>query len=243
METQKIVITKYPAGERGHVDHGWLKAKHSFSFGSWFNEDRIHFGALRVLNDDTVAPGMGFGTHPHDNMEIVTIPLSGTVRHRDNMGNEGNITPGEIQIMSAGTGVTHSEFNPNRDQELKLFQIWIIPNKRNVPPRYQQLDINAKDKKNEWVQLVSPDPNDEGGWIHQEAWFNFIDMNEGDSNSFKLKRPETHGVYIMDISGKFEVENENLNDRDALSATGATELSINALSSGSLLAIEVPLKF
>jgi len=164
-----IQIEKYPASERGYADHGWLKANHSFSFAQWYNPERIHFGALRVLNDDTVAPGMGFGTHPHDNMEIITIPLFGAVSHRDSMGNEGTIPAGEVQVMSAGTGVTHSEFNRNQNAELKLFQIWIIPNERNVTPRYDQYKIDPLSHQNRFAQLISPNKDGEGIWIHQDA--------------------------------------------------------------------------
>lgn len=231
----------YPSEGRGKADFGWLKAVHSFSFGHWYDPERIHFGALRVLNDDSIAPGMGFGTHPHDNMEIITIPLSGAVRHRDNMGNEGTIEPGEIQIMSAGTGITHSEYNANKDQELKLFQIWIMPNKRNVEPRYQQLKINEFAKKNEWIQLVSPNEGDQGGWIHQEAWFNYLDADSEMSITYTLNRPETHGVYIMNISGNALVDGVVLSDRDALSLIGTPIIEINSQSDSQLLIIEVPL--
>ena len=143
---------------RGHANHGWLNAKHSFSFASWYNPERVHFGTLRVLNDDTVSPGMGFGTHPHDNMEIITIPLEGAIAHKDSMGNSSTIQTGEIQVMSAGTGIQHSEFNPNDDKDLKLFQIWLFPNKRNVAPRYDQQKITVDEHPNEFVQILSPNP-------------------------------------------------------------------------------------
>ena len=163
-------MTFYPASERGSANHGWLQANHSFSFGGWYNPNRMNFGVLRVLNDDTVATGAGFPTHPHDNMEIITIPLSGELHHKDSMGNEGAIRAGEVQVMSAGTGITHSEYNGNSAAELKLFQIWIIPNKRNVAPRYDQFTIDPSSHHNRFAQLVSPNEDGEGVWIHQDAY-------------------------------------------------------------------------
>jgi redox-sensitive bicupin YhaK (pirin superfamily) len=160
----------YPEKERGHANHGWLNAKHSFSFANWYNPHKINFGALRVLNDDIVAPGMGFGTHPHDNMEIITIPLKGKLEHKDSMGHTSVITTGEIQVMSAGTGILHSEFNASQTEAINLFQIWIFPNKRNVTPRYDQINIEYAKAENNFLQLISPDSKDEGSWIHQDAW-------------------------------------------------------------------------
>src|SRR3989338_1793521 len=177
----------HPAAERGHANHGWLNASHSFSFASWYNPDKIHFGALRVLNDDIVAPGLGFGTHPHDNMEIITIPQHGSVMHKDSMGHGELITTGEIQVMSAGSGITHSEVNGSRSEELKLFQIWIMPNERNVTPRYAQFRINQERMKNAFLQLVSPDPEDDGAWIHQKAWIHMADLDAGQTLEYTLK--------------------------------------------------------
>ncbi|HHW7450235.1 pirin family protein [Pasteurella multocida subsp. multocida] len=159
----------HSANSRGNADHGWLKSKHTFSFGHYYDPSRVNFGVLRVINDDFVEGGMGFGTHPHNNMEIISIPLSGDLAHKDSMGNGSIIRNGDIQVMSAGTGVTHSEMNPNADIPVKFLQIWVIPNKRNVEPRYQQITIADNAKPNDFQQILSPNPDDEGVWIHQDA--------------------------------------------------------------------------
>lgn len=235
-------VISYPSSERGTANHGWLEAKHTFSFASWHNPDRIHFGALRVLNDDRVAPGMGFSTHPHDNMEIITIPLSGKLRHRDNMGNEGVIENGEIQIMSAGSGVTHSEFNPDHDNELRLFQIWIFPDKRDVEPRYQQLKINAFNEKNSWIQLLSPNTDDEGGWIHQQAWISYLDVEKGKEVSYS-RHSETSGLFVMNIEGEVKIADMTLQHRDAVGLVDTEDFTLNAQDDSKVLLIEVPMIF
>ena len=168
----------HKANTRGNANHGWLNAFHSFSFGSWYNPERVQFGTLRVLNDDTIAGGMGFGTHPHDNMEIITIPLEGDLAHKDSMGNSAVIKTGDIQVMSAGTGVEHSEFNPNADLQTKLFQIWLFPKYRDVAPRYQQITLDKSLQKNNFAQILSPNQDDEGVWIHQDAWFYLSDFDD-----------------------------------------------------------------
>ena len=173
----KKVIHK--AATRGHANHGWLNSYHSFSFAGYYNPERIHFGALRVLNDDSVAAGMGFGTHPHDNMEIISIPLSGDLKHKDSMGTEATIKQGDIQVMSAGTGISHSEMNANKDKEVKFLQIWVFPNKKNVQPRYGQITLDESKMKNNLLQVVSPNADDEGVWIHQDAWFSMGRLDEG----------------------------------------------------------------
>jgi len=178
----------YPEKERGHANHGWLNAKHSFSFANWYNPDKINFGALRVLNDDIVAPKMGFGTHPHDNMEIITIPLRGKLEHKDSMGHTSVITTGEIQVMSAGTGILHSEFNASQREEINLFQIWIFPNKRNVTPRFDQIDINYAKAENNFLQLISPNADDEGSWIHQDAWILINKPSKGNDIIYPIKK-------------------------------------------------------
>lgn len=235
-------VISYPSTERGTANHGWLEAKHTFSFASWHNPDRIHFGALRVLNDDRVAPGMGFPTHPHDNMEIITIPLSGKLQHKDNMGNEGVIENGEIQIMSAGTGVTHSEYNPDHDNELRLFQIWIFPDKRNVEPRYQQLKINAFNEKNSWIQLLSPNADDDGGWIHQQAWISYLDVEKGIAVSY-TRHSSNSGLFVMNIEGEFTIDELTLHNRDAVGLVDAEEFSLKAQHDSKVLLIEVPMNF
>lgn len=228
------------ANTRGHASHGWLNANHSFSFADYYNPERIQFGALRVLNDDIIAAGEGFGTHPHDNMEIITIPLSGDLEHKDSMGNSGVIKHGEIQVMSAGTGIQHSEFNHNKNQELKLLQIWIYPNKKNVEPRYDQISIKDIEKENELIQIVSPNKEDEGVWIHQDAWFHLGKLNQRWNGAYQLKG-KNHGVYVFVIEGKINIENQELNKRDALGILETKEFEINVESDSRILLIEVPM--
>ena len=162
---------------RGYADHGWLKSYHTFSFANYHDPERMHFGVLRVLNDDEVAPGRGFGTHPHSNMEIVSIPLEGDLEHKDSMGNTTVINEGDIQVMSAGTGVHHSEFNKNKDRSVKFLQIWVIPNRKDVTPRYDQISIRDMQRNNTFYQILSPNKDDEGVWIHQDAWFHIGDFD------------------------------------------------------------------
>lgn len=230
----------HSANSRGHADHGWLQAKHSFSFASWFNPERIQFGALRVLNDDIIQGGMGFGTHPHDNMEIITIPLRGDLEHKDSMGNTEVIHEGEIQVMSAGTGVHHSEYNKNPDKEINLLQLWIFPNKRNVEPRYDQISIHSLHKKNEPFQILSPYPNDQGVWIHQNAWFHMLDIDEAESVYYDLKA-EANGVYAFVIEGEVEIGEQLLQKRDALGITETATFEVTAHQDAQILLIEVPM--
>jgi redox-sensitive bicupin YhaK (pirin superfamily) len=226
---------------RGHANHGWLNAYHSFSFASWYNPERIQFGMLRVLNDDTVAAGMGFGTHPHDNMEIITIPLEGDLAHKDSMGNAATIKTGDVQVMSAGTGIQHSEFNPNADQHTKLFQIWLFPKYRNVEPRYQQITLDSTKQKNDFAQILSPNEEDEGVWIHQDAWFYLSDFDKDFAKKLALKK-EGNGFYIMNIEGKIEVNGEKLEKRDAIGIWETNELEIKANSDSRFLIMEIPME-
>lgn len=230
----------HKASERGFADHGWLQAAHSFSFAGYYNPEKIHFGVLRVLNDDTVAPGMGFGQHPHDNMEIITIPLSGAVKHKDSMGNEGVIQYGEVQVMSAGTGVTHSEFNYSRNEYLKLLQIWIFPNKKNVTPRYDQIKYDIKEMQKKWLQLVSPSSQDQGTWIHQDAWLHMGIFEKNDFAEYELHH-EQNGVYIFVISGKINYLDNELNTRDAIGIWQTKIVKLNFESNAHVLIIEVPM--
>lgn len=232
----------HAATSRGHANHGWLNAKHSFSFASWYNPDRIHFGALRVLNDDIVAPSMGFSKHPHDNMEIITIPLSGALKHQDSMGNSSVIEAGEVQVMSAGTGVQHSEVNAKHNEEVQLFQIWIFPNKRNVSPRYDQVKYNEAELLNQFLQVVSPNPEDAGTWIHQQAWIHLSQLEEGKTLNYQVKQ-KGNGVYILNINGNFEIANQVLETRDAIGVWETESIDIKANKTGSLLLIEVPMEF
>lgn len=234
--------TFHSADSRGHANHGWLNAKHSFSFASWYNPDRINFGALRVLNDDIVAAKMGFGTHPHDNMEIITIPLSGSLKHKDSMGNTSEITTGEVQVMSAGTGVEHSEFNPSPTVELNLFQIWIFPNKRSVEPRYDQIRYDLTGVENQFLQVLSPDPTDDGTWIHQDAWIHLAASKEGNTLEYSIKK-EGNGVYIMNIDGIFEINGQLLNNRDAIGIEDFDTIHIHTKETGRLMVIEIPMIF
>ena len=231
----------HKASSRGHANHGWLNAYHSFSFASWYNPERIQFGMLRVLNDDTVAAGMGFGTHPHDNMEIITIPLEGDLAHKDSMGNAATIKTGDVQVMSAGTGIQHSEFNPNADQHTKLFQIWLFPKHRNVEPRYQQITLDSTNQKNEFAQILSPNEEDEGVWIHQDAWFYLSDFDKDFAKKLALKK-KGNGFYIMNIEGEIEVNGEKLEKRDAIGIWETNELEIKANSDSRFLIMEIPME-
>ena len=236
---ENIVIHK--ANTRGNANHGWLNAFHSFSFGSWYNPERVQFGTLRVLNDDTIAGGMGFGTHPHDNMEIITIPLEGDLAHKDSMGNSAVIKTGDIQVMSAGTGVEHSEFNPNADLQTKLFQIWLFPKYRDVAPRYQQITLDKSLQKNNFAQILSPNQDDEGVWIHQDAWFYLSDFDNGFSKKLSLKK-EGNGFYIMNIEGEIEVNGEKLEKRDALGIWNTNEIEVKATTNARFLVMEIPME-
>ncbi len=231
----------HKSNSRGHADHGWLNAYHSFSFASWYNPDRIQFGMLRVLNDDTIAAGMGFGTHPHDNMEIITIPLEGDLAHQDSMGNSSTIKTGDVQVMSAGTGIQHSEFNPNANLQTKLFQIWVFPKFRNVEPRYQQITLDVARQKNDFAQILSPNPDDEGVWIHQDAWFYLSDFDANFSKKLALQK-EGNGFYIMNIEGEIEVNGEKLEKRDAIGIWETNEIEIKALSDSLFLIMEIPME-
>jgi redox-sensitive bicupin YhaK (pirin superfamily) len=234
----KTVLHK--AGSRGHADHGWLNAWHSFSFAGYHDPSRIHFGALRVLNDDTVAGGMGFGAHPHDNMEIITIPLSGQLEHRDSMGNTGIISKGEVQVMSAGTGIQHSEKNKNAKEALKLLQIWLFPDTKNVEPRYDQRAFDMDAAKNSLLNIVSPMGSAEGLNIHQNAWFHIGKLDKDTSLVYELKDKQ-NGVYAFLIDGEVTINGEKLNRRDAIGITESEKLEIKAGSDAEILLMEVPM--
>jgi redox-sensitive bicupin YhaK (pirin superfamily) len=231
----------HKANTRGHANHGWLNAYHSFSFASWYNSEKVQFGTLRVLNDDTIAAGMGFGTHPHDNMEIITIPLEGDLAHKDNMGNAATIKTGDVQVMSAGTGIQHSEFNPNEDLQTKLFQIWLFPKTRNVEPRYQQITLDVKEQKNNFSQILSPNADDAGVWIHQDAWFYLADFDKDFSKTYELKK-EGNGMYVFVISGTITVDGQELEPRDGLGITDFETLTIKATSDAKFLLMEIPME-
>ncbi len=225
---------------RGLADHGWLVSRHTFSFANYHNPERMHFGVLRVLNDDYVAEGKGFGTHPHDNMEIISIPLSGDLQHRDSMGNIAVIKNGDVQVMSAGTGITHSEFNKNHDKAVKFLQIWVFPNKRNVTPRYDQLTLKKEERHNKLQQIVSPSPNDAGVWIHQNAWFYLSTLEQAQQVTHKLHNIE-NGAYIFVLSGQIKVNNQVLNTRDGYGIWNTDTLSFEATETAEFLVMEVPM--
>jgi redox-sensitive bicupin YhaK (pirin superfamily) len=234
----KTVLHK--AGTRGHKNHGWLDTHHTFSFANYYNPERMHFGALRVLNDDIVIAGEGFGTHPHDNMEIISIPLYGDLEHKDSMGNGSVIRSGEVQVMSAGTGITHSEFNANANEDLNFFQIWVFPNKDDVTPRYGQQKFDFFNKQNELTQIVSPNPDDAGLWIHQDAWFNTGIFDKDYSFEYTMKK-SGNGLYVIVIEGEFEVEGQTLFRRDGMGLWETDSVKIKALSDNArILLMEVP---
>jgi quercetin 2,3-dioxygenase len=234
----KTILHK--ANTRGHANHGWLNSYHTFSFANYYNPERVHFGALRVLNDDTIEGGMGFGTHPHDNMEIISIPLEGDLEHKDSMGNISVIKKGDIQVMSAGTGIQHSEFNKDKDQLGKFLQIWVFPNKKNVTPRYDQISLNIEDRHNKLQQILSPNPNDAGVWIHQNAWFHLGKFDKGFSIDYNIKA-KGNGVYAFIIEGDVTINNQQLNSRDGFGVWDTESLSIIANSDSELLLMEVPM--
>lgn len=231
----------HKATTRGHADHGWLNSWHTFSFANYHNPERIHFGELRVLNDDTVAGGMGFGKHPHDNMEIISIPLEGDLEHSDNMGNTTVIKQGDVQIMSAGTGVVHSEKNHSSDKPVKFLQIWVFPNQRNVKPRYDQKTFSKEDKQNKLLTVVSPiGTNDGGVQIHQDAWFSLGNFEQGTAVEYNLKK-EGNGVYAFLLEGDITINDIVLNKRDGLGISGESKLSITATTDAEILLMEIPI--
>lgn len=233
----KTILHK--ANTRGHADHGWLNAWHSFSFAGYHDPSRIHFGALRVLNDDTIAGGMGFGAHPHDNMEIITIPLSGQLEHKDSMGNTGVISKGEVQVMSAGTGIQHSEKNKSHTEPLKLLQIWVFPNKQNVEPRYDQKAFDLNAAKNNLLTIVSPMGEKEGMNIHQDAWFSLGKLDKAFTMTYELKN-KGNAVYAFVIDGEVTINGEKLNRRDGLGISETDKLEITADTNTELLLMEIP---
>lgn len=234
-------LIHHPAASRGHANHGWLQSRHTFSFAGYYNPARMNFGVLRVLNDDTVAPGRGFGTHPHDNMEIISIPLSGDLKHRDNMGNETIIRQGDIQVMSAGTGITHSEMNANPDTEVQFLQIWVFPQQQHVQPRYGQLTLDTARMHNNLLQVLSPNPDDDGVWIHQNAWFHMGSFDAGFVTTYQLRRPG-NGVYAFVLEGQLTIAGTPMNSRDGLGITATDTCTIEAQTHAKLLLMEVPLQ-
>jgi quercetin 2,3-dioxygenase len=230
----------HKADSRGYANHGWLLSRHTFSFANYYNPDRIHFGALRVLNDDTVEAGKGFGTHPHDNMEIVSIPLEGDLEHRDSMDNVSVIRHGDIQVMSAGSGIFHSEFNRNQDKVVKFLQIWIFPNKKNVSPRYDQITLNLEDRQNKLQQILSPSADDAGVWIYQNAWFHIGKFSKGFKADYKIKA-KGNGVYAFILNGDVTINDQQLKSRDGFGIWDTDNLSITSDTDSEFLLMEVPM--
>jgi redox-sensitive bicupin YhaK (pirin superfamily) len=231
----------HKADSRGDANHGWLHSKHTFSFANYYNPERMNFGVLRVLNDDTVAAGMGFGKHPHSNMEIISIPLSGDLEHKDSMNNVTVIKNGDIQVMSAGTGIQHSEYNKNKDAEVKFLQIWVFPNKNNVTPRYDQITLNLADRKNKLQQILSPNPNDEGVWIYQNAWFHLANFDKGISTNYEFKS-QGNGLYLFNLKGNLKVNDQFLSTRDGIGIWDTSQVEITAESDAEFLLMEVPME-
>lgn len=230
----------HKAATRGHANHGWLDSWHSFSFASYYDPGRIHFGALRVLNDDTVAPGRGFGMHPHDNMEIISLPLEGDLEHEDSLGNKQVIRQGDVQVMSAGTGVAHSEKNRNDNRPVRFLQIWLLPNKRDVAPRYDQKTFSDAEKHNTLLTVVSPMGEKKGVNIHQDAWFSMGKLDSGTVLTYDI-RGEGNGVYAFLIEGDVTINDVVMNRRDGLGIWDEKTLSITANSQSELLLMEVPM--
>jgi len=230
----------HKASERGHANHGWLNAKHSFSFASYHDPSKVHFGLLRVLNDDIVAPGMGFGMHPHDNMEIITIPLSGTLEHKDSMGNIGVIRPNEIQAMSAGSGLMHSEYNHSKTEEINLLQIWVFPKERNISPRYDQRIFSENDKNGKFKTIVSPVKADDVMWINQDAFFSLGNFKLGSKVEYNIKH-KGNGAYIFIIEGETSIEGNKTEKRDAIGIWETDEILIEVNADSEILVIEVPM--
>lgn len=234
----KTILHK--AASRGHADHGWLTSYHSFSFANYHNAERMNFGVLRVLNDDRVAAGRGFGTHPHSNMEIISIPLEGDLKHMDDMGNATVIKQGDIQVMSAGTGVSHSEYNQNTDAPVKFLQIWVFPNQKNVAPRYDQISMKHLETENGLYQILSPNPEDDGVWIHQDAWFSMGNFKTDTTYTYPLKK-KGNGVYIFVLEGELEINGQSLSRRDGFGIWEVSAVDLKAISNAQVLVMEVPM--
>lgn len=233
--------TFHKAETRGNANHGWLQSFHTFSFAEYYNPERMNFGALRVLNDDTVAAGMGFGTHPHRDMEIISIPLEGDLSHKDSMGNTAIIKKGDVQVMSAGTGVQHSEYNNSAHNPVKFLQIWVVPRQRGVTPRYDQITLKPHERRNKLQQILSPHETDQGVWIHQDAWFYLGDLDAGFSTTYTLNQ-KGNGVYAFLLNGEVTIANQKLSARDGLGIWEVDEFTVTANVSSEILLMEVPMR-
>lgn len=230
----------HKADSRGHANHGWLDSHHSFSFAGYHNPERVHFGALRVLNDDSVTGGMGFGKHPHDNMEIVSIPLKGALEHNDTTGRKAIIKTGDVQIMSAGSGISHSEVNASKTDAVNFLQIWVFPKLRNIPPRYEQKTFETADRKNKWQLVVSPEKETAALWINQDAWFSMGDFNEEIETTYTIHQ-KGNGIYAFIIEGRATINGQEMNERDGAGITGVESIIIKTTNDSKILLIEVPM--
>ncbi len=231
----------HPADARGYNNLGWLKSWHSFSFGEFYDPAKVHFGALRVVNDDYVSPSMGFGMHPHDNMEIITIILDGQLEHKDSMGNKGLIHAGEVQVMSAGTGIRHSEYNPSNSEEVNLLQIWVFPKVRDIEPRYDQKSFTDAIKPNQLTTLISPEKSSDSLWINQDSRFTMGEFDAGKQVDYDIKT-QGNGAYVFVIEGEIEIDGTKLNKRDALGISGTALFKIETKAHTRLLIIEIPME-
>ncbi|MDO6801304.1 pirin family protein [Wenyingzhuangia sp. 1_MG-2023] len=230
----------HKAGSRGHANHGWLESHHTFSFAGYNNPERMNFGVLRVLNDDKVVGGRGFGTHPHDNMEIISIPLSGDLEHKDSIGTHGVIKEGEIQVMSAGTGVFHSEYNKDAEVPVAFLQIWLFPNEQGVTPRYDQQSIKELEKPNGFYQILSPNKNDDGVWIHQDAYFHMGKFEGNTEAIYEMKNPN-NGLYVFVIYGELFVGDQELISRDGMGIVAQEIINFKFKTNTHVLLMEMPM--
>jgi quercetin 2,3-dioxygenase len=235
----KKIIHK--ADSRGHFDYGWLKTYHTFSFSNYYDPERVNFGMLRVLNDDSIEGGQGFGTHPHSDMEIVTVPLEGALAHKDSTGSEGVIYPDEVQIMSAGTGILHSEFNHLSDGDSKLLQLWIFPDKKGHEPRYDQKFFESDERKNKLQFIVTPEKKDGNLWLNQNAYLSLADLEKGKSFNYKI-HTKGNGAYLFMIDGKISVNGETLSKRDGMGIWEVDSFAITAKDDSRILLIEIPME-
>jgi hypothetical protein len=233
--------TVHKADTRGVAEHGWLSSRHTFSFAEYRDPERMGFGLLRVINDDVVQPDMGFGTHPHENMEIISIPLTGELRHHDSMGNTQHIKAGEVQIMSAGTGLTHSEYNGSDSEPVNFLQIWVIPKERDIEPRYDQKLFSADERQGQFQNVVSPDKNDGGVWINQDAWFWLGDFKAGQSDTYTVKRA-ANGAYFFVLDGAVAIAGEQLERRDGIAIEDVANVDFEASEACQLLVMDVPIE-
>ncbi len=239
VKTMKSVLHR--ANTRGHANHGWLDSHHTFSFANYYNPERMNFGVLRVLNDDVVQGGKGFSTHPHDNMEIISIPLKGDLEHKDSMENVAVIRQGDVQVMSAGTGIYHSEYNKNSNDEVRFLQIWMFPNKKNVTPRYDQITLETTNIKNGFQQILSPNPEDAGVWVHQNAWFSLGEFEKGCEETYTLKDSK-NGVYAFVLEGEINIEGQDLTKRDGFGVWDTNTINVKATKNTKVLLMDVPMQ-